>query len=602
MKKTDTQGKQTIKKIAKKYSGLFLLSAICVLLAAIANYTVPLITGITLDEIIAGVPGNYPSFLITIINNAGGRTYLADRLWIPGGLLLLFTVLFGIFSYLRKSLITVVSERAAEDLRNALYIHLESVPYDYYKHIDTGDLVQRCTSDVDTIRRFINVQLTEIIRAAAMAAVAITVLFSLHIQLALWSVCMMPFLALSSFIYFRSVKRYFSDADEAEGCLSSFIRENLTGIRVVRAFGKSADQLQKFDKVNTDFRDKSYRVSCVLAYYWASSDAFGYLQIALSLIMGIIYAANGSISIGNVTVFATYTAMLTWPIRQLGRILADFGKASVSMYRICEILDSGCETEPGKAEKFPHDCSVVFENVCFGYESPDDVLKNISFSARPGETIGILGSTGSGKSSLVHLLQRLYVASAGKITIGGVDINDISADELRKNVGIVLQEPFLFSKTIRENISICAPDASDEKIFAAADQAAVHDVILQFEKGYDTIVGERGVTLSGGQRQRVAIARMLMQDTPIVIFDDSMSAVDNETDAEIRRHLFEKKRDGITFIISHRVTTLCTATRILVLENGKISDYGTPAELMNRNGLYRRIAEIQDIKQQAHSK
>jgi ATP-binding cassette subfamily B protein len=279
----------------------------------------------------------------------------------------------------------------------------------------------------------------------------------------------------------------------------------------------------------------------------------------------------------------------------MGRILADLGKATVSLERIDEILSHPVEPEPGKALKPSIRGEIEFKNVCFGYDAYDDVLKDISFKARPGQTIAILGSTGSGKTSLVQLLQRLYTCTAGEITIDGVNINDIDHHVLRSNIGIVLQEPFLYSRTIKENIAIVRPDAADGEIHEAAKIAAVHDVVESFENKYDTVVGERGVTLSGGQKQRVAIARMLMQNAPILIFDDSMSAVDTETDAAIREALNKRRRSSTTFIISHRITTLCEADNILVLDDGRLVQHGTHDELLGTEGLYSRVAGIQNM-------
>ena len=423
---------------------------------------------------------------------------------------------------------------------------------------------------------------------------ALVILLRIHVPMALISMVTLPLLAVSSFIYFRYVQRYFKDADEAEGQLSAALQESMTGVRIVRAFGQERAEYEKLTRLNAKTRDANIRLNKLLGYYWGLSDAVGFSQIGISLAAGIYFCAKGTMTLGLVTLFSTYTSMLTWPVRQLGRILADMGKASVSLKRLTEIMDAEPEKEPGKALTVDMTGDIRFDHVCFGYNAPDDVLKDISFTVHPGETVAILGSTGSGKSSLVQLLQRLYTCTKGRITIGGVDINDIDHACLRRNIGIVLQEPFLYSRTIKENIRIVNPTASDEEVEHAARIAAIHDVIMGFEKGYDTLVGERGVTLSGGQLQRVAIARTLMQKAPILIFDDSMSAVDTETDAKIRDALYGMKRDGILFIISHRITTLCEADKILVLEGGKLVEMGTHQELIQKPGLYRRIAEIQD--------
>lgn len=579
------------------YKRLLVIAAVFVILGTCASYAAPYVTSFTLDYVLRGKTDAIPNFVVSLSEAVGGREFFINNLFVCGIAFFICTGLNGLFTYLRRRYVAYAAEGMAKKMRDELYSHLNAVPYDYHKHVNTGDIVQRCTSDVDTVRRFVSLQAMEIVRTVVMFVVALIVMFSINVKMALISMAVLPLLTVSSFVYFRYVRRYFRESDEAEGALSTAIQENLTGVRVVRAFGQQRAEFDKFTKLNRAYRDKTEKLIHLLGYYWGFSDAFGYLQIAMSLVAGVFFCVSDptAFTLGNVTLFVTYTGMLTWPVRQLGRILADMGKASVSLGRLNEILTAEPETAPGKALMPDMIGDIVFTDVCFGYDKPDDVLKGVSFVAHPGQTIAILGSTGSGKSSMVQLLQRLYLCTSGKITINGVDINDIDHEHLRRNIAIVLQEPFLYSRTIKENIQIVAPDASDEEIFSAARTAAVHDVIMQFENGYDTIVGERGVTLSGGQQQRVAIARTLMQKAPILIFDDSMSAVDTETDAQIRDALCSIKKDGITFIISHRITTLCEADNILVLEHGKLVQQGTHEELLNQEGLYSRIAVIQDM-------
>ncbi|MEG1525150.1 MAG: ABC transporter ATP-binding protein [Clostridia bacterium] len=567
-------------------------------LAVALYYAIPFVVSFTLDYVIQGIAVELPGFLVNWLAALGGRAYLLHHLVVCGIILVVLTLLNGLFTFLRRREVAYAAENVAKSLRDRLYRHLEDVPYDYHKHANSGELIQRCTSDVDTIRRFISVQLMDIVRIFFMAGIAAAVLFSIHWRMAIWSMLLMPLLALSSFVYFHYVRKYFTASDEAEGSLSTMLQENLAGMRVVRAFGQQQSEIDKFTQKNRDFHDKTLKLNNLLALYWGLSDSVGYLQIAISLCAGIFFVAKGGFTLGNVTLFTTYTSMLTWPMRQLGRILADMGKAEVSLGRLDEILSAPIEQEPGKALKPDLHGDIIFDHVCFGYNHNRDVLDDICFTAHPGQTIAILGSTGSGKTSLVQLLQRLYPVSEGKITINGVNINDIEHAHLRKQIGIVLQEPFLYARSILENIRIVNPQADPCEVFEAARAASVHDVIVSFELGYDTIVGERGVTLSGGQQQRVAIARTLMQQASILIFDDSMSAVDTETDAHIRSALVGMHHGGITFIISHRITTLCTADLILVLENGRIVQRGTHGELMEQPGLYRRISEIQDVAKQ----
>ncbi|MEG1547231.1 MAG: ABC transporter ATP-binding protein [Clostridia bacterium] len=594
---------QTGKRINYKLIGMMMngsswylvLSSIFLIIAVLAAYCTPLVISFTVDSVIGQEQGNMPAFMQGVMNGLGEREFLRNNLYICALALIGFTLINALATLLRRRYVALASEGVARKLRNELYWHLQCVPYDYYKHVSTGDLVQRCTSDVETIRRFISVQLLEIVRTLTMVIIACYIMFSLDTSMALVSVALLPILCASSFIYFSNVRKQFELSDEAEGKLSATLQENLTGVRVVRAFGQQRSEVDKFTECNRDFKEKTFKLIRMLGIYWGLSDGFGYIQIALSLFVGIILCVRNDLSLGNLMVFTSYTAMLTWPVRQLGRVLADLGKASVSLGRLDDILAHDKEGETGAALTRPIKGVIEFKNVCFGYDEYDDVLKDITFTAKPGQTIAILGSTGSGKTSLVQLLQRLYTCTAGHIIVDGMDVNDIDHAHLRRNIGIVLQEPFLYSRTIMDNIRIADPQASDEDVFAAARVAAVHDVIMGFENGYDTIVGERGVTLSGGQKQRVAIARMLMQHAPILIFDDSLSAVDTETDAAIRDALRSMKDNATTFIISHRITTLCEADNILVLEHGMLVQQGTHEQLLHEDGLYRRIAAIQDM-------
>ncbi len=582
----------------KGAGGYFILSGVEVILGIVMLYCSSVVTSYTLDWVLLGQDPSLPAWLFDWLKSLGpaARSY-----WVCGLAFFLFTALNGLFIFLRRRNIAKGAEHMAKSMRDMLYRKLNAVPYDYHKHVSTGDLVQRCTSDVDTVRKFVTNQLMEILRIAVMFVVAAALMFAIRWEMALISMAVMPILTFSSFLYFRYVRKYFGEVDEAEGALSTAIQENLTGVRVVRAFGQQRAEFDKFTALNRDFSKKNIRLVNLLGFYWGSSDAVGYIQIALSLAFGILFYVKtrgtaNPFTLGDIYLFLSLTSRLTWPVRQLGRVLADMGKATVSLDRLNEIMNADDETEPGKAQ---NDCDllgdITFSHVSFGYDTKNDMLDDISFTAKAGQTIGILGSTGSGKSSLVQLLQRLYPAGEGVITINGTPINDIDHALLRKNIAIVLQEPFLYSRSIRENIMLTAPDADEAELFEAAREAAVHDVIEKFADGYDTVVGERGVTLSGGQQQRVAIARALMQKAPIMIFDDSMSAVDTETDAKIREALRRHHGNGILFIISHRITTLKEADRILVLDHGKLVQNGSHEQLIREDGLYRRIAEIQDF-------
>lgn len=571
----------------------FFYTILATLLAALFAYLSPLIISFTVDSIVGGKAMNLPGWVQNLIEAVGGRDYLAAHLWIPGLAVLLVQALNGVCAYFRGRCSALGGEGLAKALRDALYYRLVRAPYAWHKAASTGDLVQRCTSDVETVRRFMQMQMMEVARTVMMAMVALSIMWPIHRQLTLIACSLLPLLIIFSFFYSIWVEKQFLMADEAEGAMTTALQENLTGMRVVRTFARQNEELEKFTRLNRDYRSKSLRLNNIMGVYWGSSDTMGYMQIALVMLAGICLAVQGSISLGTVMLFSTYSSMLTFPMRQLGRILADLVKADVSLKRLDEILTAPQEEEPGRGLTPPIQGGLEFRNVSFVYPDGGEVLHNVSFSAAPGETIGILGNTGSGKSTLVHLLQRLYTPTEGQVCIDGVDVADIRRDYLRRHVGIVLQEPFLFSRTIGENIALGDPHASEEERFDAARTACIHDVIEGFNEGYQTMVGERGVTLSGGQKQRVAIARMLVQKTPVCIFDDSLSAVDAETDAAIREALL-KRDTGTTVLISHRISTLRGADHILVLENGRVVQEGTHRELAARDGLYRRICVIQN--------
>ncbi len=382
--------------------------------------------------------------------------------------------------------------------------------------------------------------------------------------------------------------------EEAEGHLSTILQENLTGVRVVRAFGRQKYEQKKYSVANDDFRDKGFNLMKYFATFYGMTDLLVMGQTLMALLGGIYFAANGTITLGEFIVFNSYVQMMLWPVRHFGRVLADMGRMLIAVGRIKEVLSEKEETSGENPIKPELDGDIKFDDVSFYYEDDKHpVLKNLSFEVKAGETVAILGSTGSGKSSLVQLLQRLYDYQEGQITIGGNDLKHVDKSHLRRRIGIVLQEPFLYSRTIKENIGITMKDENDDEIFQSARIASVHDVINEFENGYETIVGERGVTLSGGQKQRVAIARTILRDSDVLIFDDSLSAVDTHTDAKIRKALKERREGVTTFIISHRISTLMEADRILVLEDGHIEQQGSHDELLAQEGLYKRIWNIQ---------
>ena len=460
---------------------------------------------------------------------------------------------------------------------------------------NTGEIIQRCTSDVEVIRNFFTNQLLEVIRIVFMIVYYMVIMFSMDWRIALISAVFIPVVLLYSGIFYSKISKRFRTADEAEGILSTNVQENLTGVRVVRAFGRERYEVDKFNKKNSRFSELWVELGKLMSVYWALGDLMTGLQIMSVIAVGAAFAANGEISAGTLLAFISYNSSLTWPIRSLGRTLSEMSKSGVSIDRVAYILRAEEEKVLPEAKTPPMDKDIRFNDVTFSYEGLKPVLSHLSFTIPAGKTFAILGGTGSGKSTVAALLDRLYDLGPGEgsITVGGVDIREIRQDYLRKNIGLVLQEPYLFSRSIGENIAITRPGAGLAGIRQATAIACVDDAIDTFSDGYDTVVGERGVTLSGGQKQRVAIARMLMQEAPIMIFDDSLSAVDAETDAKIRAALKERMGSATVILISHRITTLMQADEILVLKDGELSDIGTHHELISRPGIYKDIYDIQ---------
>jgi ATP-binding cassette subfamily B protein len=575
----------------RKYIGAIIFTGLSTLISLVA----PLVTRTTVDSIIGDQPMMVPEWIADLISSIGGKSVLAHNLWICGIVLLLLSLFNGFFMYMRGKWTSQASEHAAKNIRDGLFDHLQNLPYDEHVKAETGDWIQRCTSDVETVRRFLAMQLVEIGRTVFLLTAALIIMFSLDIRMTFISMAVVPIVFAFSYMFFSRIRETFRLADEAEGRLSTVLQENLTGIRVVRAFGQQAYEVEKFDGKNREYSELSYKLTRIMAGYWSLSDFLVMFQMGVTLVIGVYWASLGTITLGTLMTFVIYEGMLLWPVRHMGRILTDMGKAQISMGRIQELFDKSREDMNEDGLKPDFDGDIEFKNVYFEYEKGHPVLNNVSFKVKKGQTVAILGPTGSGKSSLVHLLQRLYDYQDGSITIGGVELKDINKKWLRQHVGIVLQEPFLFSKTLKENIALGRKGANDTDIYEAVRIASIYDVIKSFEKGYETPVGERGVTLSGGQKQRVAIARTLIRNSSVLIFDDSLSAVDTETDAAIRKALKERSKGITTFIISHRITTLSEADLILVLDKGRLVQSGTHDELIKQPGIYQRVWTLQSM-------
>ncbi len=596
MQHQNTSRLKMLYSFIKGFRRFYLLAIVFTMLAIVFNYLMPQITRIIVDNIIGTQELKLPEFLLNTLNAKGGIDFLRSNLIIPAALALILAVLSGVFTYLFRYCMARASEGTIRKLRNHLFDHIQKLPYSWHVKNQTGDIIQRCTSDVETIKNFLSQQFIELVRTVFLVAFSLTLMFMMNVKLSLIALAFIPVVASYSGIFFKKIADKFKYADEAEGALSAMVQENFTGVRVVRAFGRQSYEIENFDQKNDYFANYWIKLGYLLSKYWGIGDLVSGLQVMLIIVLGAVEASNGIITLGEFLAFVFYNSMLVWPVRQFGRILSEMSKTSVSLSRIMEIVAEEQEKDNPGAITPDMSKDIEFKNVTFEYEGQKPVLKDISFKIKAGTTFGILGGTGSGKSTIMYLLDRLYELPEGKgsIEIGGVDIRNIKLDYLRSNIGFVLQEPFLFSKTIQQNIDAFKGTNTIEEIRHFAEVAAVDDAIMGFSKGYDTIVGERGVTLSGGQKQRVAIARMLMKRSPIMIFDDSLSAVDSETDAKIRGALKANTSNSTVILVSHRITTLMNADVIMVIEDGKISEFGTHSELLkNDNGIYKKIYDIQ---------
>ena len=584
-------------RFVRKNLWLFGLGLLCSVLNTAFNSLTPQIIRMTVDSVIGS--SELPDWMQAtgLAQFAAGN--VRTMLLLAAVAVLITAILSGIFSFFARLNTAKASENSIKALRDELYGHIQKLPFSWHTAHQTGEIIQRCTSDVEVIRNFISAQMVEVFRISFLIVMTMCIMFTMNVKISLVAVVFVPMVALYSFFFNSIISKRFMDADVAEGVLSSVVQENLTGVRVVRAFGREQFEIDRFDKKNIAFSELWIRLGRMMTAYWSTGDLMMALQVLCVIAVGTVCAVHGEITLGEFLAFVSYNATLTWPVRSLGKILSEMSKTGVSIERVSYILHSEPEHDPPQALTPPMNGDIVFDHVTFGYENQKPVLDDVSFTIPAGSTFAILGGTGSGKTTLMHLLNRLYdlEEDKGSISIGGVNINQISRAHLRKNVSIVLQEPFLFSRTIRENIGItCESKSRDEMmeyVRGAARSACVDEAIESFANGYDTVVGERGVTLSGGQKQRVAIARMLTQNAPVMIFDDSLSAVDAETDAKIRHELKEKMGSATTILISHRITTLMQADQILVLDNGKVADIGTHEELIARKGIYQDIYQIQ---------
>ena len=586
-------------------SGLWLITKghrsrylVAVFMATLANVFMlggPIIAKYGIDVVTLADFSQAEPNLLAISHWIVGSNSFAAYLILSGLAGVLITTMASLCQFTRDRLSAVVSERIALSLRETLFDRLHHAPANFFDSAETGDLVQRCSSDVETVRVFMHSDVDEVGRTILFLIVMLPVLLWHNVTLTWVSMLLMPILLFGAIWFFYRITHLFQITDEAEGALTAVLQENITGIRVVQAFARQEFEENRLGKKNAAFRDNYYRLNRSMSVYWGLSDFVAMIQSGLVLIVGAYLISQNRLTFGELFMFVSLVGIVIWRIRHLGRTVFDAGKAVVSIRRIDHILTTDVESRGAIPEIVRTRGDIVFENVVLNYESGKSILRDISLKIKAGETIGIVGAPGSGKSTLVLALLQLYALSSGRILIDGLDISTLDRKWLRRQIGVVLQDPFLFSKTIEDNLRLGRQDANETEIHGASAEAAIHQSILGFGGGYKSLIGERGVTLSGGQRQRIALARALLKNPPILILDDALSAVDTNTERHILNALENRRGKHTTFVIAHRLTSVRATDRILVIEDGRIAQMGTHNDLMNQPGFYHELCEFQRL-------
>ncbi len=501
-------------------------------------------------------------------------------------------ILQALSSFMSGRLSAQTAEGSTRRMRDYLFNHIQRLSYAYHSESKTGDLLERATSDVDTLRRFFADQAIGIGRIVLIFVINFVAIYNMNARLAWISVIILPVILVVSILFFKSISKAYSAYQDQEAVLTTNLQENLSGVRVVKAFARQDYEIKKFDGNNREKLKRGQKLNIMHAFFWPTSDLVCGAQMLASGYLAATMVMDGQLSLGQFVAFLG----LIWPIRNLGRLIVDTSRANVSLKRITDIIKE--KEEDLFSTELPAcvqiNGEIKFDHVGFEYEKDHPVLNDVSFECKAGQVIALLGSTGSGKTSLVNLLPRFYDVSSGRILLDGHDLREYSRDCLRSQIGIIEQEPFLFSCSIRDNITYGVHrEVTQAEIEEVAAEAAIDDVIKGFSKGYDTLVGERGVTLSGGQKQRVAIARTLLVNPRVLILDDSTSSVDMETEAQIRAALENLMQARTTFIIAHRIQSIMSADQILVFDKGQIVQSGTHESLLKEDGIYRNIYDIQ---------
>jgi ATP-binding cassette subfamily B protein len=589
---------KTCHQLIKGYETVFWLSLVAQIFMGAAQVFASFLTKVMVDTILGvdtlNSSGYVEQWIIFLITGGRGSQYLVDNapmvLSVSIGV---SAIVAAIASLIRMTMRGYVAAVVNGSMEIKLFDHLERLPYSFYKKKKSGDLIQTCTRDIDVLRKFLIADLSNVNWTLWICIFCFGILMSISPKLTLVTLCLFPAMFIYSFFLIKKVRLLYRATDDSEGRMTDKISENLAAVRIVKAFNAEKYEIENFETYLTDYKGKFIKWRKLSAFFFSSSDIFVFGSKLLALIWGIYLCYTGEIGAGTLVLSFIFVNMMVWPLRDVSTTLSNMGQYIASADRVRLILDEPLEdTTSGLTPVIRG--NIVFHHVGFRYDdAKTETIHDVSFKIEAGQTVAIMGKTGSGKSTLSLLLTRLYDYTSGSITIDGVELRTIQKSYLRRNVVPVLQDPFLFSKSISANITMANKNATQDEVRRAAHIAAIDNTIENFKNGYDTAVGEKGMSLSGGQKQRVAIARTIISNAPVLIFDDSLSAVDTETDLAIRNNLKQYGKGITTIIITHRISTARDADLIIVLEDGHVSEMGTHGQLVLIPGLYSRIAEIQ---------
>lgn len=591
--KTNKLGFRYLCQLTIRYLPLILL---LMLLVAVDSATYSYVS-MFIKYIIAVLDGEIvkttlPTFVVNIFESGG--TVILKVIYASIGLAV-YQIIRGAMKFITGCYRQILGETISKNIRKQMYEHIQNLSYSYHNNVDTGDLIQRCTTDNEVIKNFLSMQLPEVVSTFAILIFAAYQMASINKTLMLVSLLIIPVSFTMSILYCLYVEKKYAVIEDEEAKLLTIIQENLSGVRVVKAFANEKYENEKFERQSKKYSDLNLALNKKSALFWGFNDFLSMAQYLLVTIISIYLAMNStSINSSDIIALLMLVGSFIWPVRSLGRMIGECGKSFVAAGRIKEVLNYKSEYENDSKNTPEITGQISFNNVSFKFDDTDQhLLSNLSFDINPGETIAIIGKTGSGKSTIAKILERFYDYQDGSITLNGNELREINKKYIRTKVGLILQEPFLYTRSVYDNIAITNPEISEKEVHKVAKISAIEKDIKSFEKGYQTLVGEKGTTLSGGQKQRISIARMLLLDKPILIFDDSLSAVDTETDLMIRQAIQRRDNKSTMIIITHRITTAKQADKIIVLENGTASQIGTHETLANVDGLYKKLWDIQ---------